>query len=57
MKDKFEDLVFVHQYRETNFVADILSKKTADGDLEGVWINSPPVKIISNIVVDIQKNK
>ncbi|XP_026453587.1 uncharacterized protein LOC113354476 [Papaver somniferum] len=42
MKEKFEDVVFVHQYRESNFVADTLSKKAADRVFEGVWFTSPP---------------
>lgn len=30
MREKFEELVFVHQYRELNYVANTLSKKAAE---------------------------
>lgn len=37
LKKRFEDLVFVHDYRESNYVADTLSKKASERTLEGVW--------------------
>ncbi|XP_026429615.1 uncharacterized protein LOC113326017 [Papaver somniferum] len=54
LKEKFEDVVFVHQYRESNFITDNLSKKASDRTLEGVWFTNPPEEIVNNLVADIQ---
>ncbi|XP_026451117.1 uncharacterized protein LOC113351325 [Papaver somniferum] len=35
LSENFEDLVFIHQHRESNFVADTFSKKASEGLLEG----------------------
>lgn len=54
MKGKFEDVVFVHQYRESNFVVDTLSKKASERILEGVWFTNPPEDIVNFLLADIQ---
>lgn len=45
-------VVFVHRYRESNDVADLLAKKAANECLCGPWFDTPPPFLVSVLMED-----
>lgn len=46
-------LVFVHQYREANFAADILAKKAANDMMKCTWLQNTPSFFVAILSYDV----